>query len=85
MTGRTVPTDAIAAAVDAALAEDVGPGDVTSEAVVPESLRARATIVAREEGILAGVPCARRAFERLDPKARVIEALEDGAELRPGA
>ena len=42
----------------AALAEDVGPGDVTSEALVPEGAKATAVIVAKAEGVLAGVAVA---------------------------
>jgi len=65
-----------------ALAEDIGMGDLTSELVVPEGAWAEAEVVAKEGGILAGVREARMAFELLG--ARVLEAMEDGAPIKPG-
>jgi nicotinate-nucleotide pyrophosphorylase (carboxylating) len=47
-----------------ALAEDVGSGDITSEAVVPADARARARIVQKEPGVVAGLAVAREAFEQ---------------------
>ncbi|HDJ25735.1 MAG TPA: carboxylating nicotinate-nucleotide diphosphorylase [Candidatus Bathyarchaeota archaeon] len=57
-------------------------GDLTSELVVPEGAWAEAEVVAKEGGILAGVREARMAFELLG--ARVLEAMEDGAPIKPG-
>ena len=65
-----------------ALAEDIGMGDLTSELVVPEGAWAEAEVVAKEGGILAGVREARMAFELLG--ARVLEAMGDGAPIKPG-
>ena len=65
-----------------ALMEDLGFTDLTSEILVPEGARAEAEIVAKEEGILAGVEEARIAFELLG--AEVVEALKDGSKIRPG-
>ena len=42
-----------------ALAEDVGRGDVTTEATIPAGAQAAARIVAREAGVVAGLPMAR--------------------------
>jgi nicotinate-nucleotide pyrophosphorylase (carboxylating) len=50
-----------------ALAEDVGPGDVTTEAVVPPEARARAQIVQKAPGVIAGLAVARAVFEAVDP------------------
>jgi nicotinate-nucleotide pyrophosphorylase (carboxylating) len=50
--------------VRAALAEDVGPGDVTSEAVVPADVRATARIVQKAPGIVVGLVAAREAFRQ---------------------
>jgi nicotinate-nucleotide pyrophosphorylase (carboxylating) len=68
-----------------ALAEDLGArGDVTTSAVVRPETRARARLVAREAGVLAGVDVARRVFQEVEP-AIVFEArLADGAPLAPG-
>lgn len=53
--------------VRSALEEDVGEGDVTSEAIVPEGARARARLVAKQDLILAGLPVALAVFRSLDP------------------
>jgi len=65
-----------------ALLEDLGFTDLTSEILVPEEAWAEAEIVAKEEGILAGIEEAKTAFELLG--AEVLEALEDGSMVRPG-
>lgn len=69
----------------AALAEDVGPGDVTSELLVPADARGVATIRAKASGVLAGVDVARAVFALAsDGSATVETALEDGAAVAPG-
>jgi nicotinate-nucleotide pyrophosphorylase (carboxylating) len=49
------------------LAEDLGRGDVTSDATVPESARTRGELIARSDCIVSGLDVARRVFELLDP------------------
>lgn len=72
-------------AVRAALAEDLGrAGDITSQATIPESATASATIAARGAGVLAGLALARDAFRLMDPTISVETWLEDGAALAPG-
>lgn len=68
----------------AALAEDVGPGDLTTETVVPEAARARARLVAKCGGVLAGGAFFARVFARLDPGTRVVRRLEEGTEFARG-
>jgi len=70
--------------LDAVLAEDVGPGDVTTEVVVPREARARARLLAKEAGVLAGVHVFVRVFERLGADLVPGAALADGARLAPG-
>lgn len=70
--------------LDLALAEDVGSGDVTTEALVPASARARARLVAKAAGILAGGGAFTRVFARLDPSVRAELHKADGAALAPG-
>jgi nicotinate-nucleotide pyrophosphorylase (carboxylating) len=65
---------AIRNAVDMALAEDVGPGDVTSEHVVPEDSEAIAHITAKGKGILCGISVAERVFLTVD-ETLVFEPL----------
>jgi nicotinate-nucleotide pyrophosphorylase (carboxylating) len=63
-----------------ALAEDLGPGDVTSEAVVPEDAFGRATITQKEPGVLAGLDIAAEVFRRTG--AGELEALAKEREWR---
>jgi nicotinate-nucleotide pyrophosphorylase (carboxylating) len=81
----TAPAPAeIHATVARALAEDLRLGDVTTEALFPVPMRARAAIVAREAMILAGVAVARRVFTEVDAAIRVRRALRDGATVPAG-
>lgn len=67
-----------------ALEEDVGAGDLTTEATVPSEAPARAVIRAKERGVLAGVGAARAVFALLDP-AVVWRGEDDGAALDAGS
>jgi nicotinate-nucleotide pyrophosphorylase (carboxylating) len=72
--------------VRAALAEDLGrAGDVTTQATIPASTRARAAIVARETGVVAGIQAARAAFALTDPQISFEAEVVDGARIAPGA
>ena len=75
-------TDAeIRAAVRAALAEDVGPGDVTTLACIPPDARTSALMNAREPLVLAGLAFAETAFRELSPNVKLERFAEDGAKL----
>lgn len=62
--------------------EDAPFGDVTSEAVIPEGTKARAVIIARQSGVIAGVEEAKALFEHFDVKVGVQK--RDGEEVREG-
>jgi nicotinate-nucleotide pyrophosphorylase (carboxylating) len=64
--------------VAAALAEDVGDGDVTSDALVPEDARCTAELLLEEPGVVCGVPVAAAVFRALDPSVRVEAKLAEG-------
>ena len=66
-----------------ALAEDVGDGDVTTAATVPESARARATITQKAPGVVFGVDVAEQTFRSVDPGV-VFERLALEGEWREG-
>ena len=70
--------------VRAALAEDVGSGDVTTLATVPEGIRNRARMVAREEITVCGIEFARTAFQAIAPETRVELLTSDGTRIRRG-
>jgi nicotinate-nucleotide pyrophosphorylase (carboxylating) len=71
--------------VRAALAEDLGrAGDLTTDAIVPDGASARAAIVARRDGVLAGLEVALLAFTLLDPSMRMTRARRDGEAIARG-
>ncbi|MBM3678854.1 MAG: carboxylating nicotinate-nucleotide diphosphorylase [Actinobacteria bacterium] len=70
--------------VAAALAEDIGTGDVTTEAVVPAEARSRATVVLREPGVVCGLDAVGAAFAALDPGARLERLAADGDLVEAG-
>jgi len=70
--------------IDIALKEDMPRGDVTSESIIPLDSVSRASFLAKEEGVLAGIDVARRVFEKIDPGVSFIKALEDGRSFEPG-
>ena len=67
-----------------ALAEDVGSGDITSDAFVPAGMQAFGRIVARERAIVAGAETAAEVFRRVDPRLHVEVLQPDGASLMGG-
>jgi nicotinate-nucleotide pyrophosphorylase (carboxylating) len=68
----------IARVVTAALAEDVGAGDATTLALVPEDSRCRAELLLEEPGVVCGVPIAAAVFQALDPSVTVETRLDEG-------
>ncbi len=72
-------------AVTRALAEDVGPGDVTTRATVPARARARATLVAREPLVACGLPLAEAAFRQLSRAVRLTRRAAEGERVAAGA
>jgi nicotinate-nucleotide pyrophosphorylase (carboxylating) len=67
-----------------ALAEDLGWGDLTSAAALPEGARARGVFVARAKVVLAGLDVALEAFRQLDPAVAIEAYRQDGDLCRAG-
>ncbi len=68
-----------------ALDEDLGAaGDLTSESVIPSDSLSDAVIVARRDGVIAGLPIAARVFDVLDPDVQVQLAVDDGSVVTAG-
>jgi nicotinate-nucleotide pyrophosphorylase (carboxylating) len=67
-----------------ALAEDLGWGDVTTEATVPPGLRARGVILAKSSCIIAGTDVAAETFRQLDPSVCFDVKRPDGSRCEPG-
>ncbi len=73
----------VAALIDLALAEDLGAGDRTSEALVPAFARARGRLRAKQALVVCGLPLLERVFRRLGDVHVSVEAAE-GTEAAPG-
>ena len=67
-----------------ALQEDIGFGDITTEATVPPWHRAKGVFVAKESGVLAGLDVAATAFKLLDPTVEFVVKTPEGSEVTPG-
>ena len=74
-----------ASMVREALEEDAADSDVTSIATIATTRRARCRIVARQRGVIAGIPLAREAFRQRDGGAAVRSTIRDGQLVDGGA
>jgi nicotinate-nucleotide pyrophosphorylase (carboxylating) len=72
-------------AVARALAEDVGQGDLTTLAVIPAVARAKALVVMREPGVVAGLPVLEAVFAAVDPALAVERHVAEGDSVAAGA
>jgi nicotinate-nucleotide pyrophosphorylase (carboxylating) len=70
--------------IDNALAEDLGPGDLTTEALIDPSIKGKARLVSREEMVLAGIEVFGRVFSRLDPDIELVWNFQDGDVVAAG-
>ena len=76
-------TTGLDAIIALALAEDLGSGDITSEATIPAARRCTAVILAKAPGVLAGVDVVRSVFRAIDPDVHVEILLADGTPITP--
>ncbi len=78
------PADGQMDLVRMALAEDVGTGDATTLALVPETAQATADILVKASGVVAGTRPATEVFRRLDPGITIKILTKDGSSVNPG-
>jgi nicotinate-nucleotide pyrophosphorylase (carboxylating) len=71
----------VSASVAAALAEDVGTGDLTAQ-LIPADRVARASVITREDAVLCGTAWFDEVFRQIDPRARVTWSARDGERVR---
>ena len=81
----TARADALERIVRASLAEDLGSGDVTTDATVDEAARGTAVLVTRAPGVVAGLHAVETVFRVLDPRVEVERLAEDGDVLEAAA
>lgn len=79
-----VSDEALAALISAGLREDVGPGDVTSTATVPEGTSAHGTFVCKQNGVLGGLGVASEVFRTVDPGITTRWSSGDGTQVSAG-
>ena len=70
--------------IAAALKEDIGDGDVTTDFFVPETLHATGRIIVREKAIVAGIGSAAEAFRQVDPLTDIQTNCRDGDDVAAG-
>ena len=70
--------------IAAALKEDIGDGDVTTDFFVPETLHATGRIVARENAVVAGTGVASEVFRQVDPSTDIQILCRDGDSVAAG-
>ncbi len=82
---QTLPNWAdVDAVIERGLLEDVGEGDFTTLATLPDNPVAQAVCKIKTPGILAGVEFAQRVFNKVDSSVEIIIQIEDGTQVRPG-
>jgi nicotinate-nucleotide pyrophosphorylase (carboxylating) len=76
--------DMVEDVVEKALAQDVASGDVTTDTIIPAGLEARAHILVKADGVLAGVAVVEAVFRHVDPELQVEVLKQDGARVKKG-
>jgi len=79
-----IPENQLTRLIDLALEEDIAGGDITSRILVPATLQAKANLMAKADGILAGIDVACLVFLRVDPEIKIAILKLDGSVLKKG-
>ena len=74
--------DTIDTIIAAALAEDIGPGDVTTDAVIPADTTCRGKIVCKQDGVIAGLSITQRVFQLIDERIQFDAKVKDGEKVQ---
>ncbi len=75
---------AVSQLIKSALEEDCGNGDVTTVATIPEDACAQGRYIAKEDGVLCGMPVVRAVFDELDPDIKLDVHFEEGQSFKRG-
>jgi nicotinate-nucleotide pyrophosphorylase (carboxylating) len=79
-----MPDHEMAEIVQRALQEDVGRGDITSQACVAEDAKGAANFIARQAMVISGWPVVKQVFKQIDPKIKIETELRDGEVVNAG-
>ncbi len=77
----TLDIDKISNIVQSAIQEDIGKGDITSEIFIPRGSESEGTFIAKEDGIVAGLPVARYVFSQIDKNLVFTSNIEEGSRI----
>jgi nicotinate-nucleotide pyrophosphorylase (carboxylating) len=78
------PKDLFESLLDTALREDIGDGDHSSIACIPDSAKGAAKLLVKEDGIIAGIARARSIFQRIDGGLELDTRISDGDPVKNG-
>jgi nicotinate-nucleotide pyrophosphorylase (carboxylating) len=70
--------------IESSLSEDIGSGDVTTEATIPAEAKSTAEMLAKQDMVLAGLDVAREVFLYLDPTVQFTPLAKDGDRIKTG-
>jgi nicotinate-nucleotide pyrophosphorylase (carboxylating) len=70
--------------IELAIMEDVGLGDLTSEAIIPDERPGKAELLCKEDGVLAGLAVAAKVFRHCDDRVTLVPSVADGGEVKRG-
>ncbi len=76
--------EAIRNLIDLAISEDIGDGDHSSLACIPDEASGKARLIIKEAGIIAGLDITAYVFQRIDKRIKLSECLSDGSKVKPG-
>ena len=70
--------------IDEALKEDIGKGDVTTNSIVSKTEKLKAILLAKEDGVIAGLDIAKEVFKKLDKNIKFVKEINDGTLVKKG-
>jgi nicotinate-nucleotide pyrophosphorylase (carboxylating) len=79
-----LPEEQIDGIISLALAEDLGHGDATTEALISPQMQGKAIILVKANGVLAGVEIARKVFLKVEPSLEIRVLIADGTRIKVG-
>lgn len=83
MNNFEIDWDKVDSIIQNALNEDIGSGDITTDTIFPSDAKCEAQIIAKENGIIAGIPIAERVFQKLYQDTVSTSKVEDGDRVKP--
>lgn len=70
--------------ISSALKEDIGKGDITTNLIISKTIKSKAYFLAKEDGIVAGLPAAKKVFQKLDKNITWKNFVKEGAKVKAG-